>query len=200
MPQHNTPGMRSAGGRVCSSNVVCAYACICFSSVVPHKRGKVRTCRYVRVCVCVRACVCVEKVRALLWTSHTLITCCLPQCLRPDLPASLLQPQELIFGADGVTTGASSDMQQATALAVRMVTQYGFTEGGGLMYTEVNDIKDLSPEHRATVDQEVRKLLDESYNRAKALIVKHKPELHRVAQALLEHETLTGEQLKELLD
>ena len=98
-----------------------------------------------------------------------------------------------------MTTGASSDMQQATNLAIRMVTQYGFTEAGGLSFTEPSKVKDLSPEHRAVVDQEVNKILNAAYARAKALITRNKDKVHTLASALLEYETLTGAELQGLL-
>lgn len=107
--------------------------------------------------------------------------------------------QEVFFGEDEVTTGASSDMQQATSLAIRMVTQYGFTEAGGLSFTDANKIKDLSPEHRAIVDKEVGKILDAAYERAKTLITKNKDKVHTLANALLKYETLTGKELQTLL-
>jgi len=80
-----------------------------------------------------------------------------------------------------------------------MVTQYGFTEAGGLSFTDANKIKDLSPEHRAIVDKEVGKILDAAYERAKTLITKNKDKVHTLANALLKYETLTGKELQTLL-
>ena len=98
-----------------------------------------------------------------------------------------------------MTTGASNDMQRATEVALRMVTQYGMTEAGGLMYTPSNDVKDMSPEHRAVVDREVKKILDAAYQRAKKLITKNRDKMDLVAQELLKHETLTGDQIQSLI-
>jgi len=102
--------------------------------------------------------------------------------------------EELVFGPDNVTTGASSDLDQATRLARAMVTRYGMSEKVGpaaLSYDEAA----LSPATRAVVEAEVSALLAASYARAKALLTAREGELHALAGALLERETLSGAEI-----
>jgi len=105
--------------------------------------------------------------------------------------------EELIFGAENVTSGASSDIMQATRLARAMVTKWGMTKAIGVML--VGDEKTDSPDTRDTIDREVRKLLDESYARATALLETHRRELDMLAKACLEYESLTGEEITDVL-
>jgi len=108
--------------------------------------------------------------------------------------------EELVFGEAEVTTGASSDLQQATRLARDMVTKYGMGRGVGLVSQEYEDGgRSMSSETRAAIEGEVKAILAEAHDRAAALLRKHTDELHLVAQALLAEETLTGAELKELL-
>lgn len=101
--------------------------------------------------------------------------------------------EELIFGEGKVTSGASSDFQQATELAEAMVTQYGMSERlGRVVYNKERE----SGETRALIEREVRQLLDRAYEQAMAILKDHQSELHRLATALLEHETLTGAQVQ----
>lgn len=102
--------------------------------------------------------------------------------------------EELIFGKEYVTSGASSDFQQATQLAEAMVTQYGMSEKLGLVIYEKER---ESTETRALIETEVRALLDASYARAMKVLRGHEAELHRLASALLAHETLTGEEVSQ---
>ena len=106
--------------------------------------------------------------------------------------------EELIFGAENVTSGASSDIQQATRLARAMVTQWGMSETVGLVF-HAKDGGEQSPETRAAIDREVKSILDASHIRAKELLLKHKGDLDVLAKALLEHETLTGPEIIDLL-
>ncbi|EWM27565.1 atp-dependent zinc metalloprotease ftsh mitochondrial-like protein [Nannochloropsis gaditana] len=106
--------------------------------------------------------------------------------------------EELIFGAENVTSGASSDIQQATRLARAMVTQWGMSEAVGLVF-HAKDGGEQSPETRAAIDREVKAILDASHLRAKELLVKHKGDLDLLAKALLDHETLTGPEIVDLL-
>lgn len=101
--------------------------------------------------------------------------------------------EEMIFGKENVTSGASSDFQQATSLAEAMVTQYGMSEKLGQV---AYDKESESGETRSQIEQEVRRMLDESYTRAKGLLKIREAELHRLAGALLEHESLNGEEVK----
>ncbi|KAL5228701.1 hypothetical protein ABZP36_016966 [Zizania latifolia] len=108
--------------------------------------------------------------------------------------------EELIFGDSEVTSGASSDLQQATKLARAMVTKYGMSKQVGYVsYNYEDDGKSMSTETRLLVEQEVKNFLEEAYNNAKTILTKHNKELHVLANALLEHETLTGAQIKNIL-
>lgn len=101
--------------------------------------------------------------------------------------------EEVMFGSEQVTSGASSDFQQATSLAEAMVTQYGMSEKlGRVTYEKERE----SAETRALIESEVRWLLEQAYSRALRVIKDHMTELHRLAEALLRHETLTGDEVK----
>ena len=106
--------------------------------------------------------------------------------------------EELMFGPSEVTTGATSDMQSATSLARRMVMMYGFSEKNGLMYED--DVRKLGPESRELIDAEVRKLLDEAYQRTMRLMKTNKHKLVTLAKALKEYETLSGSELRDLIN
>lgn len=106
--------------------------------------------------------------------------------------------EELIFGEREVTSGASSDLKQATRLARAMVTKYGMSERVGLVsYSDDNN--SMSAQTRGMIDKEVKDILERAYNNAKTILTKHDKELHALANALLEHETLSGAQIKNLL-
>lgn len=101
--------------------------------------------------------------------------------------------EELIFGTSRVTSGASSDFEQATQLGEAMVTQYGMSEKlGRVVYNKERE----SGETRALIESEVRSLLDAAYEDAMRILKSHENELHALAGALLRHETLTGEQVR----
>ncbi|KAI3950410.1 hypothetical protein MKW92_038903 [Papaver armeniacum] len=103
--------------------------------------------------------------------------------------------EELIFGLDHVTTGASSDLHTATELAHYMVSTCGMSDAIGPVY-----MKDrLGTEMQSRVDAEVVKLLREAYDRVKTLLKKHEKALHVLANALLEYETLNSEDIKQVL-
>ncbi|KAG5558776.1 hypothetical protein RHGRI_008659 [Rhododendron griersonianum] len=103
--------------------------------------------------------------------------------------------EELIFGQDQITTGASSDLKTATELAQYMVSACGMSDTIGPVH-----IKEHSgSEMQSRIDAEVVKLLREAYDRVKALLKKHEKELHALANALLEYETLTSEEIKRTL-
>jgi cell division protease FtsH len=119
--------------------------------------------------------------------------------------------EELIFGYDKVTTGASSDIRMATEIARRMVTEWGLSERLGFqMYEErqqevflghsVSQSKPLSEMTAQLVDQEVRKILDSCYEETQQLLKKKLAKLHLLAKTLLEYETLSGEEIKALLE
>jgi cell division protease FtsH len=119
--------------------------------------------------------------------------------------------EELIFGYDKVSSGASSDIQYATGLARDMVTRWGLSDAlGPLQYAEpdeevflgysVNRTRQMSNETAQLIDKEIRRIVDESYDRAKTCLDKHRDQLESLAQALLEYETLSGEEIKALMD
>uniref|UniRef100_A0A0N4V6W3 AAA domain-containing protein n=1 Tax=Enterobius vermicularis TaxID=51028 RepID=A0A0N4V6W3_ENTVE len=114
--------------------------------------------------------------------------------------------EELVFGAEKVTTGAANDLKKATILATNMVKTFGMSDKVGLRDYSIEDsnafmkINDLSPQTSEMIDQEINRLLNESYMRAKEVLVKHKKEHKLLAEALLEYETLTSDEVKELLE
>ncbi|XP_063944919.1 ATP-dependent zinc metalloprotease FTSH 11, chloroplastic/mitochondrial isoform X2 [Daucus carota subsp. sativus] len=103
--------------------------------------------------------------------------------------------EELIFGQDHVTTGASSDLETATKLAQYMVSTCGMSDAIG----PVHIIERPGSEMQSRVDAEVIKLLREAYDRVKTLLKKHEKALHALANALLEYETLNAEDIKRIL-
>lgn len=108
--------------------------------------------------------------------------------------------EELIFGENEVTSGASSDLVQATRLARAMVTRYGMSDRVGLVSYNYDDSGNtMSTETRCLIEQEVKEILERAYNNAKTILTTHDEELHALANALVENETLTGAQIKKLL-
>ncbi|KAG6622532.1 cell division protease ftsH [Phytophthora cinnamomi] len=106
--------------------------------------------------------------------------------------------EELTFGEDEITGGASSDIQQATNVARTMVTKYGMSEDVGLVFHDLRG-NDTSATTRKTIDDEVKKLCDASYKRAKDILVSKHADLEKLAQALLEYETLSGAEIDKIL-
>jgi ATP-dependent metalloprotease len=108
--------------------------------------------------------------------------------------------EELIFGAENVTSGAMSDISNATKTARAMVTKYGFSEEVGIVYHEgVNGQESASAETRAKIDGEVKRITEASYKRAKDLLTKYSKQHHLLAEALLEYETLTGDEVRDII-
>ncbi|GAV78496.1 AAA domain-containing protein/Peptidase_M41 domain-containing protein [Cephalotus follicularis] len=108
--------------------------------------------------------------------------------------------EELIFGENEVTTGASADLEQATSLARAMIMEYGMSKEVGLVsFKYDDDAHSVSSEFRLLIEKEVRGFLEKAYNNAKIILMTHDKELHALASALLEHETLSGNQIKALL-
>uniref|UniRef100_A0A8B9JDM6 YME1-like 1b n=1 Tax=Astyanax mexicanus TaxID=7994 RepID=A0A8B9JDM6_ASTMX len=106
--------------------------------------------------------------------------------------------EELIFGNENITTGASSDFDSATKIAKMMVTRFGMSEKLGVMtYT---DLAKQSPETQAAIEQEVRTLLRDSYERAKALLKSRSKEHKNLAEALLRYETLDAKEIQMVLE
>lgn len=108
--------------------------------------------------------------------------------------------EELIFGPENVTSGAMSDISQATRIARAVVTKYGFSDEIGIVYHGGSTGEEsASAETRARIDKEVKRLSQESYNRAKELLQKHSKVHHLLAETLLEYETLTGDEVRDLV-
>ena len=118
--------------------------------------------------------------------------------------------EEQIFGKEKVTTGASSDIKYASEMARRMVTEWGLSEKmGPLSYGSpqqevflghsVTQTQTISEATAQSIDQEVRRIVDEAYKTAQKILKKHAAQLESLAQALIEFETLTGEDIKNLL-
>jgi cell division protease FtsH len=114
--------------------------------------------------------------------------------------------EELIFGKEHVTSGASSDIQQATKLARMMVTQWGYSEELGVVsYGDnqeevflghsVSRTQNISEETARKIDSEVKKLVQGGYDEAKRILTDRIADLHTMAKALLEYETLTGDEI-----
>jgi len=111
-----------------------------------------------------------------------------------------LVAEELIFGENELTSGPSSDLQQATRMAREMVTIYGMsTEVEHVSHNYSDNGRSMSSETRLLIEKEMKKLLDRAYNNAKTILTTRERELRALANALLEHETLTGSQIKDLL-
>src|SRR5215211_6418998 len=118
--------------------------------------------------------------------------------------------EEIIFGYEKVSSGASSDIQYATSLARNMVTRWGMSDAlGPLQYAEadeevflgysVNRQRQMSDETAQLIDKEIRRVVDEGYARARVLLEEQRDELETLAKALLEYETLSGDEIKAVL-
>ncbi|KAF3580766.1 hypothetical protein DY000_02034454, partial [Brassica cretica] len=108
--------------------------------------------------------------------------------------------EELIFGESEVTSGASSDLEQATKLARAMVTKFGMSKEVGLVAHNYDDNgKSMSTETRLLIEREVKLLLEKAYNNARNILTVYNKQLHALANALLQNETMSGKQIKELL-
>ena len=118
--------------------------------------------------------------------------------------------EEIIFGKEKSTTGASNDIKVATSMAKNMVTKWGFSEKiGPIMVGEdredammgfgMEKSHNISGKLAETVDKEVDKLIRGSYKIAKDIIIKHRKKLEILAKALIEYETITGDEIKDLM-
>ncbi|MEQ1952743.1 ATP-dependent zinc metalloprotease FtsH [Mesorhizobium sp. CN2-181] len=118
--------------------------------------------------------------------------------------------EEIKFGKENITSGASSDIEQATKLARAMVTRWGFSEKlGQVAYGEnqeevflghsVARTQNVSGETAKIIDAEVRRLIDEAYNEATRILTVHRDEWIAIAEGLLEYETLSGDEIKQLI-
>uniref|UniRef100_A0A8B9HC09 ATP-dependent zinc metalloprotease YME1L1 n=1 Tax=Astyanax mexicanus TaxID=7994 RepID=A0A8B9HC09_ASTMX len=106
--------------------------------------------------------------------------------------------EELIFGGENITTGASSDFDGATKIAKMMVTRFGMSDKLGVM--TYSDLSKHSPETQAAVEQEVRVLLQDSYERAKKILKTYSKEHKILADALLTYETLDAKEIQMVLE
>ncbi len=119
--------------------------------------------------------------------------------------------EELIFGADRVTTGASNDIERATMIARNMVTKWGLSDRlGPLTYGEdegevflgrqMTQTKHLSDETAHAIDEEVRRIIDDNYQRARAILVDNNDKLHAMAAALVKYETIDEPQITDIME
>ncbi|MGF1649093.1 MAG: cell division protein FtsH, partial [Hyphomicrobiaceae bacterium] len=113
--------------------------------------------------------------------------------------------EQLIYGKEHLNTGAASDIQQATNIAKRMVTEWGMSEKlGPLLYSEnqqevflghsVTQRQNMSEETAKLIDEEVRRIVGQAYGKAWEVLSANRDKLERVAQALMEFETISGEE------
>ncbi len=117
--------------------------------------------------------------------------------------------EEIVFG--DVTSGASGDIRMATRLARRMVCEWGMSENLGMveygenqehvfLARDMGSKRDYSEDTAQKIDREIKKLIDDSYARAKILLLKHRKDLDSIAVSLLEHETLSGSHIREIME
>jgi cell division protease FtsH len=118
--------------------------------------------------------------------------------------------EEIVYGEDEVTTGASNDLQQVARVARQMVTRFGMSEklgpvalgrsqGGMFLGRDIAAERDFSEETAATIDEEVSQLVEEAYRRATAVLTNNRSVLDELAEMLVERETVDAEELQELL-
>ena len=116
--------------------------------------------------------------------------------------------EELIFGDEKVTTGASSDIKQATNIARKMVTEWGLSDAvGPLDYSGQDDHfsgmagrkSDLSDDKASLIDSEIKRIVNDGYERARKILTEKNKDLHKLAEALLEYEILSGDEIIDLL-
>ena len=118
--------------------------------------------------------------------------------------------EEIIFGEEEVTTGASNDLQQVARVARQMVTRFGMSDklgpvalgrqqGNMFLGRDIAAERDFSEETAATIDSEVRSLVDEAYKRAKEVLVSNRHILDQLARMLVDKETVDSDELQQLL-
>jgi cell division protease FtsH len=118
--------------------------------------------------------------------------------------------EEIVYGEDEVTTGASNDLQQVARVARQMVTRFGMSDklgpvalgrsqGGMFLGRDIAAERDFSEETAAAIDDEVGELVAEAYRRATAVLTANRPVLDEIAELLVEKETVDAEELQELL-
>jgi cell division protease FtsH len=118
--------------------------------------------------------------------------------------------EEIIFGEEEVTTGASNDLQQVARVARQMITRFGMSDrlgpvalgrqgGGVFMGRDIASDRDFSDDTAATIDEEVRQLVDQAYQRAKEVLLNNRVILDKLAEMLVEKETVDSDELQEIL-
>jgi cell division protease FtsH len=117
--------------------------------------------------------------------------------------------EELIFGADQVTTGASNDIMRATEIARKMVTSWGLSNLGPLTFGQeegevflgrsVNQNKEISDHTAQEIDKEVRVIIDRNYQLAEQILRDNQDKLHLMADGLIKYETIDAQQIKEIM-
>jgi ATP-dependent metalloprotease len=107
--------------------------------------------------------------------------------------------EEIVFGREEISTGASSDIEHATRVAKEMVARFGMSETMGTVDWTGHEGDQGSEESRRMVEQEVKKMIADSYERVKKVMQSKETDLHKVARELLERETLTGKEIEELV-
>ncbi|MEB3884529.1 ATP-dependent zinc metalloprotease FtsH3 [Lyngbya sp. CCY1209] len=118
--------------------------------------------------------------------------------------------EELVFGEEEVTTGASNDLQQVTRVARQMITRFGMSDrlgpvalgrqqGNVFLGRDIMSERDFSEETAAAIDEEVRALVESAYSRARQVLEENRPVLDKLAEMLIEKETVDAEELQDLL-
>ena len=117
--------------------------------------------------------------------------------------------EELIFGAESVTTGASNDIMRSTEIARKMVTSWGLSDLGPLTFGEeegevflgrsVSHNKEISDKTAQSIDEEVRAIINRNYTRAREILVANMSILHNMAEALIKYETIDSNQIAEIM-
>lgn len=118
--------------------------------------------------------------------------------------------EELIYGADKVSTGASNDIERATDIARKMVTQWGFSDKlGPLLYAEeegevflgrsMSQSKHMSDDTAKLIDDEIRQIIDRNYDRAKRILEENMDIMHAMKDALMKYETIDAGQIDDLM-
>jgi cell division protease FtsH len=119
--------------------------------------------------------------------------------------------EELIFGADRVSNGASGDIKMATDMTRRMVTEWGMSEKLGMIsYGDngqevflghsVTQNKNVSEATAREIDNEIKAVIDHAYSEARRILTERLADLHALAKGLLEYETLSGEEIRMVID
>jgi len=110
------------------------------------------------------------------------------------------EAEEMIFGHDKVTTGASADIQWATKVASRMVREWGMSEKlGARRFVSDEQREPISGETQKLIDSEIDALLSEAQKKAKQMLTEYNKDFHKIAEALIEYETLNGDEIRAML-